>query len=737
MRARATRYQPTYKEARRLQVGGTLHPHEHIYIQRPEDEEVLRLLLAGDYVNVLTSRQMGKSSLMTRACYALQDRGVRFASIDLAGELGSGDDPTIYYRGLLQKIARDLELEIDLKAWWQQHDLETNNQKLLRFFKEEVGETIEAPVVIFLDEIDSTLKLPFTDDLFTSLRTMTNGRAFERAYQRLTFCLLGVATPNELIKDRRTTPYNVGRTLELRDFDAKRDDLTPLALALHADLPTGHALLDRVLHWTGGHPYLTNRLCHDLAEAGVHQIDEVDRHVEATFRTLDRVNSDVHVQQILRFVEERFSKELETLDLFTNIIRGERERDQPSLTHAELKLSGLVKRNDQGCLIVRNKIYKHLFDKAWVASTRPKRTLARTRLYAMAASLALVLALGAGVLYQLMVVRPEQQALAARQQLEKFKIAVFQSNERDGYSIQFPKETEQVLLEKAAPILLELPQDVVDLTLSHAKVLDLGPLAQLPELQVLNLSHAEVRNFTSLSKLSKLQVLDLSDTPVANLHPLSSLTGLQTLDLSDTQVSDLDFLSNFHALDSLDLSNTQIDDLSPLLKLGNLDRLDLSHTQTSNLLPIANLIELDSLDISHTQVSKLAPISNLKELSWLDLSNTQVSNLESLSRLTSLETLIVYSTQISNLAALSGLGRLRKLSLYNTQTSELAPLSKLTSLRSVDLSSTLVSDLAPLLRLPALESLIAINIPVTPPEYAMFKLEYHTKNPSRPFFRGP
>ena len=83
-------------------------------------------------------------------------------------------------------------------------------------------------MVVFLDEIDSTLKLPWTDDLFTALRGMYNERALVPAYERLAFCLIGVAAPNELIKDRRTTPYNVGRTLELRDFDLARDDLTPL-----------------------------------------------------------------------------------------------------------------------------------------------------------------------------------------------------------------------------------------------------------------------------------------------------------------------------------------------------------------------------------------------------------------------------------------------------------------------------------------------------------------------------
>ena len=94
---------------------------------------------------------------------------------------------------------------------------------------------IAGPVAIFLDEIDSTLKLPYTDDLFTALRAIYNERTFVEAWRRLVFCLVGVATPNELVKDRRTTPYNVGRTIWVGDFDSARDDLATLAAALHAD----------------------------------------------------------------------------------------------------------------------------------------------------------------------------------------------------------------------------------------------------------------------------------------------------------------------------------------------------------------------------------------------------------------------------------------------------------------------------------------------------------------------
>ena len=48
----------------KLHTGGTLIPGEHLYIKRPAAALLLKLLRQGEYCNVLTSRQMGKSSLM-------------------------------------------------------------------------------------------------------------------------------------------------------------------------------------------------------------------------------------------------------------------------------------------------------------------------------------------------------------------------------------------------------------------------------------------------------------------------------------------------------------------------------------------------------------------------------------------------------------------------------------------------------------------------------------------------
>src|SRR4030095_5694722 len=74
--------------------------------------------------------------------------------------------------------------------------------------------------------------------------------------------LLGVASPSDLIRDTRMTPFNIGQRIELTDFG--EDEARPLGQALGK---AAAGLLQRVLYWTGGHPYLTQRLCRAVAEA--------------------------------------------------------------------------------------------------------------------------------------------------------------------------------------------------------------------------------------------------------------------------------------------------------------------------------------------------------------------------------------------------------------------------------------------------------------------------------------
>src|SRR5207247_6990804 len=119
-----------------------------------------------------------------------------------------------------------------------------------------------------------------------------NARTESADAARVTFCLLGVATPADLIHDTRMSPFNVGRRIQITDFTL--DEANPLA----AQLPVGQGTLARVLWWTNGNPYMTQRLCEAVANSPRTSVDAL---VEGLFLTKAAQDSDDN----LAFVRNR------------------------------------------------------------------------------------------------------------------------------------------------------------------------------------------------------------------------------------------------------------------------------------------------------------------------------------------------------------------------------------------------------------------------------------------------
>src|SRR5207249_4403711 len=85
-------------------------------------------------------------------------------------------------------------------------------------------------------------------------------------YNRLTFCLIGVATPAELMLDDARTPFNIGQWIRLDDFTREESQaLLPGLTGLGAD---PHELLEEVFSWTDGHPFMTQVICEALSRQG-------------------------------------------------------------------------------------------------------------------------------------------------------------------------------------------------------------------------------------------------------------------------------------------------------------------------------------------------------------------------------------------------------------------------------------------------------------------------------------
>jgi hypothetical protein len=355
-------------------TGGTVQAHEGgLYLVRPADQQLLELCRQSRFAYVLTPRQLGKSSLMIRTAEELLAEGFRAVMVDLT-QIGTSTDPETWYGDVLEVVADQLELTTNARTWWKQEAATGLTLRLTRFFERVVLAEVSEPIVIFVDEIDTTLSLGFTDDFFAAIRYFYVARAQNPALRRLSFVLIGVATPADLIRDPKRTPFNIGERVDLRDFTPA--EAAPLAAGLPLPPEQAQRALGWILGWTGGHPYLSQRLCSVLAADPPAEWSEaaVDQAVGRNFFG-ERSEQDNNLQ----FVRDMLTKRAppgygaELLRTYRSIWQGKQPvaNEEQNLVHAHLKLSGVVRRDGRQ-LVVRNRLYQGVFHNNWIDEHNPE-----------------------------------------------------------------------------------------------------------------------------------------------------------------------------------------------------------------------------------------------------------------------------------------------------------------------------------------------------------------------------
>lgn len=288
------------------QPGGSLPSEAPTYVVRQADRELHSALLARQYCYILNARQMGKSSLRIRTMSILEQEGIACADVELSGIGSQQITAAQWYGGIIQELSSGFGLSFKRRAWLQEREDLSPVQRLSQFIETVLLVQIQQPIVIFIDEIDSVLGLSFpTDEFFALIRNCYDKRAKKANYQRLTFAILGVATPSDLIRDKQySTPFNIGKSIALEGF--KFQDCGPLIQGFTNLVSYPAVVMQEILRWTGGQPFLTQKLCWLVIEhltkehsSGI-QFSKADLDAEAD-RDIDQLDEEITV------IQERFN----------------------------------------------------------------------------------------------------------------------------------------------------------------------------------------------------------------------------------------------------------------------------------------------------------------------------------------------------------------------------------------------------------------------------------------------
>lgn len=236
---------------------------DSLYVERKADQQLHSIIEAMQRPGyVLVSRQMGKTNLLLRAKRKWENTEDLYVYIDMSNIdetekecFESLIDTAIdTHENLLshirEKIAELRRINITKSP------VQAHNEELRTLLK-----AVKGKLVFILDEIDSLTRTPFSDNIFSQIRSVYFSRVNYPVLEKLTYVLSGVVEPTEIIKNPKISPFNIGEKILLDDFsyDEYRTFINK------ADLnELGEDVINRVFEWAGGNPRITWDICYEL-----------------------------------------------------------------------------------------------------------------------------------------------------------------------------------------------------------------------------------------------------------------------------------------------------------------------------------------------------------------------------------------------------------------------------------------------------------------------------------------
>ncbi|VXD11459.1 conserved hypothetical protein [Planktothrix serta PCC 8927] len=368
--------------------GGTLED-DQTYVERKADQDLYnfsQIIHRGKRVCfVLAPRQMGKSSLMNRTVNRLRQDNIACVMVNLHG-LGKVNQEEDFWFTLLYRICvtrpNSETLASQLLEFWENHKRLLPSEVFTLFLVDVIlSNLIESKLVIFLDEVQSLIRWDLQDTFIRYIRAISDN-VENPVLNKLSFVLLGVAKPSEFTQDSDAN-LNLGTKTEL---DYLSGDCLPLQQGFKPITSEPKPLIDRILYWTGGQPFLTQFACQLLIENLRPPLSnnpdlDVDSIINKYWLRQWKDNDpQYHFQGIenlfLKINPEQISKKIQVLTLYEKILNQNKINFRASdENQADLLMSGLVVKSSKekvAQLKIANPIYQQIFNYEWIDEIREK-----------------------------------------------------------------------------------------------------------------------------------------------------------------------------------------------------------------------------------------------------------------------------------------------------------------------------------------------------------------------------
>lgn len=343
--------------------GGALLANSPVYVARAADNQALRHLQRMEYITLVEPRQQGKTSLVNSLVEHKRADGYVFAYADMTTFDRSSE--STWYESFCTWILVQLAF-LDSERY-PKLPVNGNSWRNFLLHLAVTAEKANLKLVVAIDEVGA-IPADFATDFFSAIRGVFNSRQTMACFRQLSFIIAGAYNPKELIQDRSISNFNIDHRIPIGDFG------TPelRQLVQHLVIDETQEVTERLLYWTGGQPFLCQRLCRYLASEASHGAAEaVDAAVERFFREdtnhLSRILGDLRAEpKLLDYALEITAKSVK----FT-----------PSINDWQFRLAhviGIIAPDSNGCCSIRNRMYvRALQSGAFVENSAPASCVQR------------------------------------------------------------------------------------------------------------------------------------------------------------------------------------------------------------------------------------------------------------------------------------------------------------------------------------------------------------------------